>query len=58
MDVLVLSLVEFEEVKNVSECVMLFGEMLLVVEITFVVGMLLIVEILEVEKKEEICDNE
>lgn len=36
---------------------MLFGEMLLVVEITFVVGMLLIVEILEVEKKEEICDN-
>lgn len=57
MDVPALSPAEPEEVKNVSECVMPSGEMSLVVETTPVVGMSPTAEILEAEKKEEICDN-
>ncbi|XP_062602613.1 microtubule-associated protein futsch-like [Saccostrea cucullata] len=57
MDVPALSPAEPEEVKNVSECIMPSGEKALVVETTPLVGLSPTAELLEMESKQEICDN-
>ncbi|XP_061170009.1 serine/arginine repetitive matrix protein 2-like, partial [Saccostrea echinata] len=57
MDVPALSPAEPEEVKNVSECIMPSGEKALVVETTPLVGLSPTAELLEIESKQEICDN-